>query len=283
MLQNATLAQHILGRGPDDGRRLLRVDHRGDNRHCLHRCLAAIGAGRVGRHFQDTPVDHAVGWGVVAANGALENGPLGDDVERRPGVERADGDDNAVVRVSVAADDALQGDDDLRRGQDGVGAEVRGRAVAAAPLDGDGEDAGRRHRRPLDNTRLAQRYGRPQMHGQSHVRPRMLQHPLGDDRQRPAQPLLGRLEEELERAGYLVLPSREEPRQRQPHGHMAIVAAGVHDAGVDGSIVVVALLLNGQRVHVETQQDSGTGPRPFQQSHDARVADAGLHFQAQAD
>ncbi len=141
VLQDVGLAQHTTGGGADDGRRLRRVDHGGDNGHRLHRRPAAKGAGRVRRHLQNAPVDHAVRGCVVAAHRTLQHRPFGDDVERRPGLECADGDNDALVGIGVATDNTLQGDDDLGRSQNRVSAQVGGRAVAAPPLDGNGEDA----------------------------------------------------------------------------------------------------------------------------------------------
>jgi hypothetical protein len=96
-----------------------------------------------------------------------------------------------------------------------------------------------------------------------------------------AAALLGRLEDhhgravEVARFGQVLCCSKE-------HGRMAVMTAGVHQAGRLRAVRRVRLLLDGKRVHVGSQpNDLSAGAAPaFDDPDDARAADAGDHLVA---
>ena len=81
------------------------------------------------------------------------------------------------------------------------------------------------------------------------------QHPGLDHRQGAAGAgLLGRLEAELDRAGELVVALQQQARRGEEDRGVAVVAAGVHHAGVLRAVLDLVFFLDRQRVHVGPQQ-----------------------------
>ena len=66
--------------------------------------------------------------------------------------------------------------------------------------------------------------------------------------------LLGGLEDEADGAAELLGVRVEIFHRSQQHGHVVVVAAGVHDALVDAGKIQTGLLHNGQGVHIGAQQ-----------------------------
>ena len=56
---------------------------------------------------------------------------------------------------------------------------------------------------------------------------------------------------------------------------MAVVAAGMHDVGVDGGVGHAAGFQDRQRVHIGAQADGAVGLTSADRSDDAVAADAG--------
>ena len=61
---------------------------------------------------------------------------------------------------------------------------------------------------------------------------------------------------------------------------MTVVSAGVHDARVLRGVFCAGIFGDGQGVHVEAQEDGGTGFGAFQVADYAGLADAFGHFDA---
>jgi hypothetical protein len=142
--------------------------------------------------------------------------------------------------------------------------------VGLPAADDDAEVVGARHdpgRLHGDVADLVREDVEPE-HG-VHLRP--IHRALGDHRRGAGgrharrRALLGRLEEEDDRAGEVRLHSREHLGRAHEHGRVRVVPARVHDA--DFLAVVrrahaasegqVGLLDHGERVHVRTQRDDG--------------------------
>ena len=87
--------------------------------------------------------------------------------------------------------------------------------------------------------------------------------------------LLGGLEDKTHRARELLGMGVQELHRAEQVGHMRIVAAGVHDAGVLAREIQTGLLEDLKRVHVGAQQDHvvARGLGPLQLADDA----GGLH------
>ncbi len=85
-----------------------------------------------------------------------------------------------------------------------------------------------------------------------------LQHPLLDHQPRTVVPLLSRLEHEHHVTAQPVPPLGEQPGRTDQHGRVQVVPAGMHPALDLGRVRDAALLRQGQRVHVGTQEHDGT-------------------------
>ena len=66
----------------------------------------------------------------------------------------------------------------------------------------------------------------------------------------------------------------------QGHGRVAVMAAGVHDAGVLGSKGQPGCFGDGQRIHVCPDQQGRAGAAGVEQAHHTRAGDAGDHGEA---
>ena len=60
----------------------------------------------------------------------------------------------------------------------------------------------------------------------------------------------------------------------EQHGRVAVMAAGVHDAGILRAIGLVSLLGDAQGIHVRPERDRPIAAAAFQRADDARAADA---------
>ncbi len=101
-----------------------------------------------------------------------------------------------------------------------------------------------------------------------------LQRALGDHLLRPADCLLGRLEQQPHGAGELRRHLLEHGGDAQQGAGVDVVAAGVHLA-VDGARIGQAgLLVDRQRVHVGTDRERGSGPPALDRADDTGARDA---------
>jgi hypothetical protein len=94
-----------------------------------------------------------------------------------------------------------------------------------------------------------------------------------------AHALFGRLEDQVERARELAVP-RQVLGRAQQHGRMAVVPAGMHDAGPPAAVGQARLLLDGQRVHVGAQAYGARAAAALQAAHQAGHAQAALDLVA---
>ena len=137
----------------------------------------------------------------------------------------------------------------------------------------------------------AERQPRGDVQAEHRLRHRLLERALGDHHLRAAllalgRQLLGRLEDELDRAAQLAAQPGEHLGHAHQDGDVGVVAAGVHDA--DRLAVPLRLHLRGerevdllghrQRVHVGAQRHHRAGQRALQQADHAGVGDAGAHL-----
>ena len=104
-----------------------------------------------------------------------------------------------------------------------------------------------------------------------------LEDAVGDHRLRAVRRFLRRLERELH--GACEGHRREPARHFEPNRDMPIVSAGVHLAGVAGTVGNVVRFFDGQSIHVGAEQDAAAIP-PFilLYGHDARLADPRSHL-----
>ncbi len=149
--------------------------------------------------------------------------------------------------------------------------------MAALPPEHDLEIVLRRHQRPRRGGEPADREAGPVVQAVDLVDRPAGQQPVLQHGQRPAAPLLRRLEDKAHgpvETAFLA----EQLRRTQQHGGVAIVATGVHDALGLGPVAVAALFLKAQGVHVGAQAHGAVpGPAPQGADH-AHAADALRHL-----
>jgi len=85
------------------------------------------------------------------------------------------------------------------------------------------------------------------------------QHAALDHRDGSAQRLFGRLEQQRELAGELVLPTRQEVGDAEQSGRVDVVPAGVHDAVVHRGEGDLVFFGDGQPVDIGADHDATSG------------------------
>ncbi len=93
--------------------------------------------------------------------------------------------------------------------------------------------------------------------------------------------LFGGLEHEHDPALQGGLERREELRRTQEDGHVAVMAAGVHDARDGGAVLCFVELLDGQCVHIGPEHDGPARQVSLQDTRNAGDGQACLHLQTQ--
>ena len=96
---------------------------------------------------------------------------------------------------------------------------------------------------------------------------------------------LGGLEDEHDRTGQFITHCRQHPGCAQQHGHVGVVAAGVHYAHVLAVVLggyfrgkgQAGFLGDRQGIHIRAQRHHRSGLSAFQNSDDAGMGNAGLH------
>ena len=145
--------------------------------------------------------------------------------------------------------------------------------MGAGPGEGYIE-LGAGQRTPIEGGQLAAGVAHPQMAGKEQVH--IVHDPALGHGQSPADPLLPRLEQQLDPAGELVQLHPGRQGHPQAYGDVAVVAAGMHDAGILGTkplgkrpVAGGLELLEGQGVHIKPQGHRGARPPGIQNRHRA--------------
>ena len=184
--------------------------------------------------------------------------------------------------LDVAAGDGLQRGDDVRGGDHRVDREVRHRGVAALAADRD-----LRSRRSRPSSARAAPPSCPAA-GPASCAARRSRSPGSARTGLPrtitcaaAAAFLGRLEDEV---GGAVEVARlgEVARRAEQHGGVAVVAAGVHAAGVRRACAEAAGLVHRQAVHVGAQADAAAagGLSALDDADHAGLREAAMDFDA---
>jgi hypothetical protein len=171
-------------------------------------------------------------------------------------------------------DDGLQRQRDLRRGQQGIGAVVRHGRVALRALHLDLEEVARSHERARAQCDAPQGQAWPVVHAEDGVHGEALEQSVLDHGPGACAALLRRLEDEMHGAAEGITMRRQIARGSEQHRHVAVMAAGMHDAGIARAVREGVGFLDGQCVHVGTQADRRAARSPDQGADDARLADA---------
>ncbi len=86
-----------------------------------------------------------------------------------------------------------------------------------------------------------------------------LKQPVGEHGPRPAQPLLGGLEDHMHRAGEVTVLSQ--PARRPKHDGVPVMATGVHEPRLCRNPGFAGCFSNGQCIHIGAQSNRA-GARP---------------------
>src|SRR5579885_2866533 len=195
-------------------------------------------------------------------------------------VKAANGDNRRIERRDFAADKRLQGHNDLRGGQNRVGAEVRHGAVSTAPTYSNGELIGTGGQRSRADGHLADGPPAPKMQPNHRVPVGVFKGAISDHAFGASLALFGGLKEECDVAMQFITMSRQDVGNGEGNGSVAVVAAGVHLARnlrLEGEIV---LFLKGQGVNVGTNGERLAWRAAMQHAHDAGLPYVGADFQA---
>ena len=223
----------------------------------------------------DPPPQQGQDLRAQAAESAGQSGFARNHVLGKAALERADGDDGRLERIDGPAHRLLDAGDEMAAGQHGIAGHVRHGGVTAGRLELQGKFPRSGHHRAIMDDHLAGRHIRPivqaeNIAGGEALEQAGIQHELG-----AAIALLRRLEHQIDRAAKTA-GQREIGRRPQKHGHVAVMAAGVHGAGDLRAMVEAVVLIHGEGIHVGTQGHAGALPAPFDDADHAITADAGM-------
>ncbi len=259
-----------LSRGVDAGR------HAGDFRHGEGAAGHAGDAVADGLKLAPHGFDHL---GRGGAQGAGQAGFVRHDVVRGARLQLGDGEQGRLHRINVTADDGrdFRGDADGRL--QGVLCLVRGGAVAADALNVDLPDLVAVQGRARTHRRLAERQQGHVVIGVDFVARIAVEQAVVDHGLGAQAVLFGGLEDQhhasaRRRIGAQVTGDAQQGRR------VAVVAAGVRDAGLGRGVLGAAVVVHGQGIHVGAQADGGAGLASLNHRHDARAADAAFGRQA---
>lgn len=157
----------------------------------------------------------------------------------------------------------------------GIAGHMRHGGMAARRLEGEVELARTRHHRSVMHDDLAGSHIRPIVQAENIADRKAfekagIEHQLG-----AAIALLGRLEDKIDRAPELT-GEREIGGGAEEHGHMAVMAAGMHRARDLRAMGKAVVLGHGERVHVGAQGDTRSLPAARDDADHAIAADAGM-------
>ena len=190
-------------------------------------------------------------------------------------------DHRRITGMQLARHHGLQGQHQLAAGHQAVGSLMRHRRVAAVAAHGDFKTTGSGHHRAGHDRHFPGRNSRPVVQSENGVHRELLEQPLFNHPQGAASGLLGGLEDEMNRAVEI------QPRPvfaevaggTEQHRGMPVVAAGVHPAGVDGTVSKIIFFHDRQRIHVGAQADGARAAALAQSADNAGSGQATVHFQ----
>ena len=219
--------------------------------------------------------------GAEVARAATQPRLFRDHVPGVAGLDLRHADHRRLHRRDVAAHDRLERADHLRRRHHRVDREVRHRAVGAAAAHRHLEHVEGRHHGARADGEATGVQPRPVVEAEHRVGGEAVEEPLLDHHPPASFVLLGGLEDEVhgpvESAALGELAGRA-----QQHGHVAVVAAGVHGAGNLRAIGRLADLLHRQAVQVGPERDRPRPATAAQRAHDTGAGQAPMHVDAEA-
>ena len=198
---------------------------------------------------------------------------MGNDVIGYARLESAHGDHRHVQRRHIARHNGLQPHDDGCTCDHWISAEVGHGAVAALAFDVHHDVFARRHGRALAQQQLALAKARHVVHGKNRIARKALKQAVFHHLARTAQAFFGRLKNQVQGSVKACAVGQVFGRSQQ-HGGVAVVAAGVHQAGVAAGIGQAGRLVDRQRVHVGAQAQPARTRAALELPHHARAAQA---------
>src|SRR5690606_2177206 len=213
------------------------IEERGIADNDVHICTSAQGLRRVSRHAPNVVMGTESPLLVHRSECAFHPNPVRDDVRRPVRDQSSDRQDAWHVGWAMAADDRLQGYEDVRRDKRGIRLEAMWRgSVPAGAFHRDIYFVCGRHVHPASNTdRTCVEVGLYVL-SKDHLWPRsvdlaqgaFVDHGFGAARQL----LLARLKQETNGPRELVAEAAEDRGRPQEGRSVGIVPAGVHAAGI---------------------------------------------------
>ena len=189
-------------------------------------------------------------------------------------------DDDGIDRADVARDDRLERGRDVAPHQHRVDPRFRPRAVRAAPGDRDVEKRAARHHRTRADLELADGEAGTVVHAENRIARKLVEEAVLDHRLAAAEPLFGRLEDEMHGA-VEIASLRELPRRAQQHRRVAVMTAGVHPALMLRAVRKAVRLADRQAVHVGPEPDRARRVADPQPADDPGLADPAMHLDAE--
>jgi len=218
--------------------------------------------------LDDPPLEQVPDLGAEHVGAAFEARRLRDHADRLARFELGHADHRDLLRVDLAGNEVLQVGDDLRADHERVDRVLGLGDMAATPVDDDLEDVAGGHHRAGPDRDLAEREPGPEVLAEHPVD--ALHRPRRDHlRGAAGQRLLAVLEEEADLAGQRVGERGEDFGDAEHHRGVAVVAAGVHHAGVLRGEGEAGRLLDRQRVVVGADRDPRAGKAAAQVGDDA--------------
>jgi hypothetical protein len=185
-----------------------------------------------------------------------------------------------IHRIDVARHNGLQRRHDVRAHDHRVDAVVRHCTVGADALDDDLEDVVGGHHRTGAHGELANRNPRDVVHAVDALDRELLEQPLFHHDASAAFVLLGRLEDEIDRAVKVLCLGQVLGRTQQHH-RVTVVAAGVHLARDRRLVIELVGLVDVERVHVGAEPNRPLRSAGPQHAHHAGLGEASVNFQTE--
>ena len=218
---------------------------------------------------------------VEGANRAGKNRLVGNDIVGIARMELGHRENEALQRIDIARDDALERLDDGRAGDDRIARNVGEGGMAAAAAKAHDEFIGRGHGRAGTHGEMPDRQAGKIVHSIDEGSREAIEKPVVDHRLATAAALFGRLEDDGDRAGKAPRLG-EAPRCAQQHGRMPVMAAGMHEAGALRGIGQAGFLDDRESVHIGAKADDGPAgsAAPMDQPDDAGAPQARVNLVA---
>ncbi len=205
---------------------------------------------------------------------ATDFGGICDDIAGGSGMEGAHGDDGRVDRVEVTGDDGLEGGDNLGGDDNGVYGLLGNGSVAAAPENRAIKGFNCRHECAFANAKGSDRKLLPEMQANQRIDVRVMQSPGFDHGLCATGTFFCGLKNKLHGARKGMTMGIKIVGGAEGYRNVAVMAAGVHFAGMFRFIVEVVFFVNGERIHIGPNGEHWSGTIASDEGYNSRFGDA---------